>query len=363
MTAIQLPQVLGRERWSGAVIDVDVHATIASVDVVLPYLDEVWAQYIRERGWSGPGDYAYPPMLPTTSGAGGRSGDGDPRALDAGAISAGVLDPWRAEYAIVNCVYALDAGHPDLAAAMARAANDWLIAEWLEKDSRLRASIVLPSPRDPAAMAAEIRRVGDHPGFVQALLPVRSGRMYGNRMFHPLFEELQRHDLVAGIHWGGNNDGRAITAAGWPSWYAEEYAGEIVMYQAQLSNLVAEGVFQLFPDLRVAMLEGGFTWLPGWMWSAVSYWKPSRRELPWLDRSPAAIVRDHVRFSVAPAHAPSAGELAVVYSWLGTDDLLMFATDYPHEHGDDVETLLAAVPDTAKPKLMSENAREWYRLP
>ena len=36
-------------------------------------------------------------------------------------------------------------GYDDLAAAFARAVNDWLAAEWLAKDKRLRGSVVLPA--------------------------------------------------------------------------------------------------------------------------------------------------------------------------------------------------------------------------
>lgn len=42
---------------------------------------------------------------------------------------------------ILNCIYAIDGLHnPDAAIALAGAVNDWLIAEWLEQDPRLRAS-------------------------------------------------------------------------------------------------------------------------------------------------------------------------------------------------------------------------------
>src|SRR5262245_46836791 len=44
------------------------------------------------------------------------------------------------------CTYAIDAlRNPDAAVAFASAVNDWQIAEWLEKEPRLRASIVVPS--------------------------------------------------------------------------------------------------------------------------------------------------------------------------------------------------------------------------
>jgi len=227
----------------------------------------------------------------------------------------------------------------------------------------LKASIVLPTRMDPHAMADEINRVGKHPGFVQAHLPVRSGLMYGKRLYWPVFDAIVENDIVAGIHWGGNNNGLPPTCSGWPSYLVEEYVSEVQVFEAQLINLVAEGLFQRYPTLRVSMLEIGFTWVPMWMWDMDRNWKGLRREVPWLTRPPFELVREHVRFSTAPFDADSADQLRRIHGWLGSDELLMFATDYPHTHDDDLAILLESLSEPARKKLMSENARDWYRLP
>ncbi len=362
-----MPALTSAERdrlWLGPIIDVDVHAVVPSIDVLLPYLDGVWverfkevgtftAASLRHRADSALAAHVRREWLPS---------DGRPAASDVDLVREHLLDPMRTSYAIVNCVYPLDGGHPDLAAALARAINDWLVAEWLDVDDRLRASVVVPSRSDPAAMAAEIDRVGSHPGFVQALLPVRSGKGYGQRVFWPVFEALVRNGLVAGIHRGGTNDGLPPTCSGWPSYYIEEYVGEVQLFETQLISLVAEGVFNKFSDLRVSMLEIGFTWVPMWMWDMDRNWRGLRREIPWLTRPPFEEVREHVRFSVAPIDADSVDELSRVIRWLGSDELLMFATDYPHYHDDNLSVLLDALPEESRAKLMAENARKWYRL-
>ena len=57
-----------------------------------------------------------------------------------------VLEPLNLEYAILTSYMAIDSmRYPDYNVALARANNDWLIEEWLSKDSRLRATMVLPS--------------------------------------------------------------------------------------------------------------------------------------------------------------------------------------------------------------------------
>src|SRR5207245_2457965 len=101
-----------------------------------------------------------------------------PAGSDLGLIQRQVLDAWNVEYGILSCAYAVEGIHnPDADVTIARATNDWQIAEWLDRDSRLRASLVVPS-KQPEAAAREIERVGGHPGFVRVFLPVRSPQPY-----------------------------------------------------------------------------------------------------------------------------------------------------------------------------------------
>jgi predicted TIM-barrel fold metal-dependent hydrolase len=362
-SSLSLRPATGRGEWKGPLVDADVHAVVPSIEALYPYLDPVWIQYIDERKWPGPSPaMTYPPNMAASARPEWRPEDGTVPASNLALLQEHVLDRWDVDVAILNCVYPIDGGHPDLSAALAAAVNDWLAAEWLDRDPRLRASIVLPGRLDPAAMVAEIDRMGGHPGFVQALLPVRSGQMYGKRVFWPVLEAIIRNDLVAGIHWGGSNDGLPSTPSGWPSYFIEEYVAEIQVYESQLMNLVAEGTFQKFPTLRMSMLEIGFTWVPMWMWDIDRNWKGMRREVPWLTRPPFEDVREHMRFSVSPLDCDSAEELAPIVEWMGSDEMLLYATDYPHAHDDDIAVLLGALSEQARPRVMSENAREWYRL-
>lgn len=362
-TAAMSEELRGELGWSGSVIDCDVHANVASLEVLFPYQDDLWVQWARDRGWQGPAglNVAYPPGAPTTAVAEWRPADGRVPASEIALLREQLLDPLGVERAVLNCYYAVDSlRHPDWAAALARSVNDWIVSEWLEKDPRLTASLVVPA-RDPAAAVDEIERVGDHSGFVQVLMPVRSDRLYGQRIFHPIYEAIARHDLVMGLHWGGTVE-EAPSTSGFPSWYAEEYAAETHIYAAQLTSLIAEGVFNKFPSLRVAMLEGGFTWVPMWGWRMNKEWKGLRREIPWVDRPPLDIIREHIRFSIAPIDAGPAEHLAKVIEWFGTDDILMFGTDYPHMHGDDAIALLKLLPESMRSNVLAETARAWYRL-
>lgn len=362
MTTVLLENTERTRLWSGPVIDADVHAAVPSQEALHPYLEPVWVQWATERGWAGPAGLAvaYPPNAPTTARDEWRL-DGAPPASDLTAVQRHILDPWQVENAVLNCYYAIDSlRHPDWAAALARAVNDWTVAEWLERDERLVGSLVVPA-RDPKAAADEIDRVGGHPGFRQVVLPVRSEQLYGQRAWWPLYEAVVRHDLVLGLHWGGTPDG-APSTSGFPSWYVEEYAAETQIYAAQMISMIAEGVVRRFPDLRVSMLDCGFTWIPTWGWRMNKEWKGLRREIPWVDRPPMDLVREHFRFSTAPVDAGPPEHMAKIVEWLGTDDLLMFGTDYPHRHDDDIAAFLDVLPESMRANVMSETARRWYRL-
>jgi predicted TIM-barrel fold metal-dependent hydrolase len=363
MTTALLEGTTRQELWAGRVVDCDVHANIPSVEALFPYLADLWVQWIRERSWHGPAGVSvmYPPGAPSTARPEWRP-EGKPPASELALLREHILDPWQVEYAVVNCYYAVDSlRHPDLAIALASAVNDYLVDTYLDKDPRLVASLVLPA-RDPAAMIREIERIGDHPGFVQALFPVRNDRLWGQRIWHPVYEALVERDLVLGLHFGGTTEA-APSPTGYASWYVEEYAAEWQAFAAQVTSLIAEGVFQVLPKLRVAVLEGGFTWVPVWGWRMNKEWKALRREIPWVDRLPLDILRDHMRFSIAPIDAGPPEQMAKVIEWLGDENLLMFATDYPHTHDDDIGAFLSVVPEPMREKVMSETAREWYRLP
>jgi predicted TIM-barrel fold metal-dependent hydrolase len=349
--------------WSGPVVDVDVHANVPTTDVLLPYLDDVWVEWIRERNWRrGPaGASAHYPPASERAARNEWRGEGGPPASTVAQLQRDILEPWRTDTAIVTCYFGVESlRHPDWSAAMARAVNDWLLDSWVGADSRLKATMVLPA-NDPKAMIDEIRRVGDHPGFVQVLFPVRNSTPWGQRIYHDVYREIADRDLVVGLHYGGTTDGPP-SVSGHPNWQVEQYAAEWQAFTTQITSLIAEGVFSRVPELRVSVLEGGFTWVPIWGNRMNKEWKALHREIPWVDRPPFDILRDHFRFSVAPTDLGPDKYVPSVLKWLGSDDLLMFATDYPHRHDDDIAVLLRAMSPEAQKKLMGDTARDWYRL-
>jgi len=346
-----------------AVIDCDVHVNVPNVQALFPYLPAHWREHINQTLFKGPVDSIYPRNAPISARPGSTPPDGAVASSDLGLLQEQVLDRPGCELAILSCAYAVDSlHHPDAAVALARAVNDWQVAEWLEREPRLRASIVVPS-QIPTLAAQEIDRVGNHPGFVQVYLPVRSQHPYGSRLYHPLWEAIARHDLVAGIHFGGF-PGNPPTPSGWPSYFFEEYAGMAQVFQSQLVSIVSEGVFDQFPTARVALLESGFTWLPSFMWRFDKEWRNLRRLVPWVKRAPSAYIREHVRVTIQPLDPPSTAEqLLQVVEQIGSDEVLLYASDYPHEHAADAQRIFFSnVSQSLASKIRSANARALYRV-
>jgi predicted TIM-barrel fold metal-dependent hydrolase len=286
-----------------------------------------------------------------------------PAASDLETVRSQVLDEPEVDMAILCSSYPVDGLHnPDAAIAFARAFNDWQIAEWLDKEPRLRASIVVPIQL-PGEAAREIDRVGDHPGFVQVALPVHTDRPLGNRIYFPVWEAIERHGLVGGIQFGGSA-GVPTTPSGWPSYFFEEYVGAAFTFASQLTSLVSEGVFDQFPSLRVALVESGFTWLPPHMWRFDKEWRNLRRLVPWVKRPPSEYIREHVHLTVQPLDAPAdTAQLLEVVDQLDSEGMLMFASHYPRVHAADPEVMLIGhLPEDVARKIRSDNARALYRL-
>lgn len=340
-------------------IDCDIHIDVPAVEALFPFLAEHWRAYITETSFKGPVDTSYPPGAETSAQPHLRAA---PIGLEA--VRTQALEPFRTAIGILTCTYAVDSvRNPFAAAALASAVNDWQETHWLNHEPRLRGSIVV-SIQDPVLAAEEIDRVGNHPGFVQVLLPVHAEALYGNRRYYPVYEAALRHDLAIGIHFGGN-PGSPPTAAGWPSFYIEEYAGMSHIFQSQVISMVTEGAFDRYPSLRVALLESGVTWLPSLLWRLDKEWKGLRKEVPWVRRLPSEYVQEHIRLTTQPIDLPTNGDLhPAILDQLNAGEMLMFASDFPHHHALKSPTaFLDQMPAASTRRIMRDNAAAFYRLP
>jgi uncharacterized protein len=346
--------------FAGA-IDCDIHPAPPQMGALLPYLDEYWRESVTSRGIDrlSLDLTSFPPGIEANGRDDWRAANGAPGGSLA-LVQHQALDGFGTRHAILNCLHAAQVLHSeDMAAAFCRALNDWLAAEWLDRDPRLRASIVVPT-QNPDLAADEIeRRAGDR-RFVQVLLPGMGDMPLGRRFYWPIYRAAERHDLPIGIH-AGSIYRHAPTSLGWPSYYLEDYVSFSQGFESQLLSLVAEGVFVKFPRLKVVLIESGWTWLPGFLWRANKTWRGVRAEVPWVNRPPAEIVRDHVRLTLQPVdEPPDQAQLERVIEQLRSDEMLLFSTDYPHWQFDGERAMPDAIAGALARKIMVDNPLATY---
>jgi uncharacterized protein len=115
------------------------------------------------------------------------------------------------------------------------------------------------------------------------------------------------------------------------------------------------------PALKVVLIESGVTWLPGLLWRFSKFWRGVRAEVPWVDRSPADIVRDHVRLAIQPFDAPAEPDVVErIVDHLRSDAILLYASDFPHWQFDGDQALPTGLPEALQRKILVDNPLATY---
>lgn len=351
-------------------IDCDVHNGWNSAEVLLPYMDQNFRDYLARgelpggrdsfphghRAWLHPEGYMRYDSIPP---------DGSAPASDYAFMRDQLLDPYNVDYAILLGEESMEVStlaNPYYASALARAYNDWVLDTWASQDDRLRVSIVV-APQDPQGAAAEIRRLGAHPSVVQVLMTSGSQRPYGDPLYHPIWEAASQMHLPVAAHLGGQGGINATpTGTGSPTYFWEAHAMLCETGMGHIASLLAHGVFERFPNTKFVLIECGVAWVPSILWRLDADYQALRKETPWLKRLPSEYAREFLRVTTQPLERPKNPE----GMWASLDDIggremLMFASDYPHWDFDD--PFLTPFPTEWRADIMDGNARALYGLP
>jgi uncharacterized protein len=358
-----LERIEARARTRPALIDCDFHNELDSIKDLYPYLSQRWRDHIDTYGASGPGGGYYPRFMDHREDA--RPPSGRRSGSEVAFSRQDYLDPYNVVHAtLIPLTPAGRQTNFDLDAALATAVNDWQVAEWLDPEPRLRASMAVSTENPPAAVA-EIERRANDKRFVQVQFSGRPQEPMGRRKYWPIFEAAAKHGLHIMSHAFGSY-GNPITGTGWPSYYLEEHVGPAQAMQANVISMVAEGVFEAFPTLKVVSVENGFGWVPPLMWRMDNAWTLLKSEVPHLKRAPSEYIREHLYLTTQPIEEPHKPEhfLQLLEDFGDMVDHILFASDYPHWDADDPDFALPNhVPDDIKRKIHFENARKLFGLP
>ncbi|HVU71863.1 MAG TPA: amidohydrolase family protein [Mycobacteriales bacterium] len=150
----------------------------------------------------------------------------------------------------------------DLALAVVKAYNDWHIDEWAGAHPDRLIPISLPPLWDPQAMADEVRRVAAKG--CRAVTFSENPSKLGLPSYHtdhwdPFLQACSDTGVVVCLHIGSSST-LNITAPDAP--VDVMMALTPVNSQMALCDLIFSRTFNRFPDLQVAMSEGGIGWVP-----------------------------------------------------------------------------------------------------
>jgi predicted TIM-barrel fold metal-dependent hydrolase len=348
------------------VVDCDIHPTLAHPKALYPYLAQHWRDHLDQYGTFQHSIYAgrgtYPRFTPNTARRDAWPPSGGPPGSDLPFMQSQHLDAHDIEFGILEpLVEANVTRNTDLSAAMCSAVNEWQLDVFASKEPRLKASIVVCAEDAEGAVKEIQKHTGDR-RFAQVQLGARSLEPIGRKRYWPIFAAAQEAGLPLGFHVGGPS-AYAPSASGWPSFYVEDHHVLTHGAQAQVSSMILEGVFEIFPKTRIVMIENGFAWAPPLSWRLDRLWTRMRSEVPNVKRPPSEYMRQCVWFATQPVEEPERREdLRALFDWIGWDRM-MFSSDYPHWDFDDPKRAIQLpMSEAERAMLFHDNATAFYNL-
>mgnify|MGYP001620051963 CR=1 FL=1 len=279
------------------------------------------------------------------------------QAMDTEGVDVAVLYPTRGLW-----VLAIDDLDPGLAAAIARAYNDWLRDFCRIAPDRMYGAAMV-APQKIEAAVAETRRAVQDLGFKAVFLRPNHfcGRSWSDHYYDPLWEECQRLGVPVGFHEGG---GVFLPQPALPqfinSFSMMNTLSLPLSVMVVCADLIYGGVLERFPRLKVAFLEGNCSWVPWLLWRMGEYVEMlGSVEFPDLKLLPLDYFKRQCYASVecdeiTARHVPE----------FGLEDNIVFSTDYPHtdvKYPHAVDSFLKLpFPDDIKRKYLWENCARLY---
>ena len=309
------------------------------------------------RRWAGKG-YAEHKLRFTSFAERGWTGEAQLDAMDAEGLDVAVIYPSRGLYALT--IPDMD---PGLAAAVARAYNDWLYDFCRPDPVRLLgAGMISPFEVDDAV--SEARRSVKELGFRAVFLRPNevNHRNWHDPYYEPLWSTLEELQVPVGFHEG--------VASGLPT-VGEQFGknnmlchlfshpGEMMLATA---SFCGGGTLERHPNLKVAFLEGNCSWLPFLLWRLDEHWeREGDVHAPELTMAPSEYFKRQCYASVEPDEEPA----KYVIDYMG-NDRLVFSTDFPHGDskfpGSVDRFLELPFTDEDRRKILWDNCAHFYGL-
>lgn len=349
------------EVGAGPRIDASAHVFFASDAELREYLGEPWAS----RGFPTP-DVTHSLQLGNRYVRGAQPSPDAHAGSDPEFVGKVLFDEKGFDLAILHpmTVGVLPDWH--LESAIHEATNRMLVERWLDSGTyadRFLGTIRV-NPNDIDSAVREIRRWSGHSKMVQIGLPMQTQAPYGRPHYKPLWRAATEAGLPIAIH---NEMGQGITHPPTPNGIARTYQ-QLVGFQPlnfvyHLMNMIAEGVFEEFPELKIVFADGGIDMLTPMIWRMDTFGRPHLEQTPWAPKMPSDYLPGHVWFINGALDGP--GEVEFASEWLamtGKEDMLMFGSSYPDWQTATVESLPSAWSTEQQEKVLWRNAAQLYGI-
>ncbi|MFN8677252.1 MAG: amidohydrolase family protein [Thermomicrobiales bacterium] len=349
------------------VVDVDIHVN-DTPDALAPYCDPPWQASLEELAGANYPYLQVPGFAPNLRPDPPIPGQHPSRSVHNAAqmraelsvigVDIGILFPdhMLLMAAVPNIEYATFLG---------RAYNRWLQAEWLNEPGMY--GVILASPQNPEAAAAEIRKYAQDRRFVGVYLPTAGvNPLWGHRKYDPIFATAQEVNLPVCLH------SVTIVSPAFPcqlDQFENHFARQVLSHSfammANMTSIMHSGVMARYPELRVVFTEAGIAWAPYMMWRMDKYYHEYRRQLPFLTQRPSEYIRERMWFATQPIEEPDdPKDLVATIEQIGGPERILFASDWPHHDFDHPRAIMKLpMSREAKRLIMGENALRLFNIP
>ena len=264
--------------------------------------------------------------------------------------------------------------HPKMVTATAAAYNDYVLNEVLPVSPRIKAEIMV-NHRVPQDGADEIRRVGDHPGFVSVY--TEFGGNYeplGTSKHDPIFEAAAERDLVVTSHVGAFWQQFTPLHQGARTWTELFGIASCGISMSYIASMIMQGLFDKWPNLRIILKEGGFWWMPEFQARADDFYlnHPGDIQLverkldsgkKFLDKMPSEYFASNIRFASQPMCVPKNIEhFKALMTLCDGEDMLLYSSDWPHATFDPLNWVFdTPISEAGRKKILRDNAINWFK--